>query len=531
MYRHKNYVCENKVEYDEEGVIIIPTITTTDRAGGVRLAKGGGIKLESMLVPMADKDHEQTLKDYSKLVEAQPADNYEAKDIDLDMHFVIQFRLASFRPNSDPKCTSILPSVLYPVTLRMNSEADNYIKERYFLKANGKTWDSKQLFGAVGLLTAKKMKLETATQSQTAGTGQLIEPYTTFDMRPSLVNSARFMQLTISTNKQDTSGLTKFSKQILSQYDVYIPPLIRLSLGNNEWVKYNYGNELYNAGNNGNSPYSMSTLDFIFECIIQGRDSMPYMFYNWSLSKPTTLTSIHQFMRRDKRKTRGNNVVKFNMSQAYGSQGMYQSCYYLPKVYQYILKNSAIYKAFSNKIDLRLMTIAEIAEKTAGSSISSAAMKFYLKGDDSNRTELLRVTYNSTFILQDSDTDKSKWNDFFFYYIGDPITLKTGTTQTNEQRLKSMRNCARLKAVETVHNSSNLFKTKDDRQVFAKAIHLALNNQPVVEPNSISTTLRKDIFKYSWMTFQDVSPRNPSIHNTIKPFFHISEQLQKTNYK
>ena len=62
MYKSKNYVYQDKVKFDEQSVILIPTVNLNDREGGVKLTKDSSIVLHSMLVPMSEVGHEENVE-------------------------------------------------------------------------------------------------------------------------------------------------------------------------------------------------------------------------------------------------------------------------------------------------------------------------------------------------------------------------------------------------------------------------------------------------------------------------------------
>ena len=141
MYKSKNYAYKDKVKYDEEGVIFIPTVNLSDRAGGVKLTKGSGLVLHSMLVPMSEVGHKETLKQYSKEIRDKPEDKFTARTMKLFLSLRLLLKLEVFQVPTSGSTGTYTKLITFDTLVKglMSNTANRYMKDRYYLKADEKT--------------------------------------------------------------------------------------------------------------------------------------------------------------------------------------------------------------------------------------------------------------------------------------------------------------------------------------------------------------------------------------------------------
>ena len=521
MYKSKNYVYQDKVKFDEQGVILIPTVNLNDREGGVKLTKDSSIVPHSMLVPMSEVGHEETLKQYSKQIRDKPEDRFTADTMQLYLSLRLLLKLEVFQPpptftsfdtlikglrsantESYMKERSKLTSFNTLIKGLMPANTDSYMKERYFLKADEKTWDKKKLFGATDMLEAKRINISARNHFE--------EPYSYFILRASATKPSTELQFQLFTNKLRQTEDTQLGKQVLSYYDVFIPPNLRIST---EWTKYNFGNELFSDANNGQNPLNMNVMD---------TTTADAAYSSYSATGHATLHNWFMFK---------NKLNIFcTMARPYGKDSMMYNCYYVPSLYKDLITNSYFYSNWGasqgTNMTLKVMSIDDIVNKTLGSRKTKDQVRRMLMGDSPKRTEMLRVSYNRDSQLLFTKTNKPLFCDYFCYYIGDPFSSEKRLVRTNSHRRHDLLNCPRIKKVlPTKISDLNFFKSATERTAFVALFNKAIKTsifeaaRMSSENQTIDICFDKTWLAWSWQRFQDISPTNPSLNHLTRPYF------------
>ena len=513
MYKSKNYVYQDKVKYDEEGVIFIPTVNLSNRAGGVKLTKGSGLVLHSMLVPMSEVGHEESLLTYSKEIRDRAADNYTSRNMQLYLSLNLYLTIQSFRPLATTgkyasskiiRYSSLVPGLMPAIT-------DSYVEDRYFLKADRKTWDKKKLFNAIGMLESKKMTMHARE------TMSVQEPYSYFTISPSTTKPATNLQFQLLTNKKDlsTTSSTLMESNIMTYYDVIVPPNV---LEKTDWLKYNYGENIYAAWNLQDNPINMTMSDFIFKNIV-GKVTMAALHGKFRI---TGVRAIHRW------RVIGSALHLFcSPATEYRDKNkrtMRYNCFYVPTCYKDLITNSYMYKQHGSNIDLAIFTIDELVANTIGSQKSSQEVLRLLTAFAPERKHLLRVSYNRSINIMFDLNNKDLYSDYFIYYIGDPYQLNRAAVLTNEERTKALHKASRLGSVNKQRSSDKHFFSSSTHRsalidLLNDGIQASIASNGGVENVSIDVSIGKKWLSWSWQRFQDISPSKPSLNHLIKPYF------------
>ena len=526
MYKAKNYVYKDKVKFDEQGIILIPTINTSNREGSVKLTKGSSLVLHSMLVPMSAVGHDETLKKYSKKIRDKAEDTFNADSMQLYLSLQLMLRIEAFQ--LAPLSTPYTKLVTFDTMIKglMPTNTNSYIKERYFLKSDEKTWSSKRLFEATVMLDAKLINISDRK------TMKIYEPYNYFTLRASDTKPATELQFQLYNNKAHLPVETNLKKQILSHYDIFIPPNLQFGY---DWTKYNSGELLYSDDNNNRNPLNTTLPDWIYTYVGR-KQKMPLLHQVMRVlaNTPVDVNSVNMFSNYatiHNWYTFKESLNVFCMRYVqYGGKGMSYNCYYLPAFYKEVIENSYFYKQNKAAIVLTLLSIDYVVANTKGSKRSKESIKVLLTHNAPERTELVRVEYIRDFQLvfdnarQFTKNNKSFCCDYFCYYIGDPYLSNKKLTYTNNaQHRMNLHNCARVKQISaSLSTDLNFFTSKQQRESFIALLNKEISKvstSGTVESTTINIGFDKTWMKWSWQRFQDISPSKPSLNHLIKPYF------------
>ena len=382
MYTHKKYVYMNEVYADNSGIISVPTVNANNAQGGEKLKKNMQLAIHSLLIPISKLNHEQTLRDYSKKLRLIPTETFTSKDMWLKFDLTYNIEARSF----DLSNTSFNKTII-AFTQRLKylvpDDVDLYFKKRYFLKVDDKTWDHKRILSATDVLNEKKLVLRT---NITGGSSN--DPYNKITIFPDPASNDA-MSIELHTNKLQINNFSTLSKYMQSYYDVFVPP----DTNGNEWGFYNYADALY-TGSSINI-WNTNMFMFIYSQICN-TNLMPRLHV-----RPGTKNTNYQYINHLWITSMNNPnrfIVRCNRSIAYGSDGMYAVCFYVPVYYKDIMVSSKMYVDNSINIELKVMDIDFIVQKTIGSKLSKDEVKKKLIGISGNRKQLLRVVYKTSFI-------------------------------------------------------------------------------------------------------------------------------------
>ena len=257
----------------------------------------------------------------------------------------------------------------------MSNTANRYMKDRYYLKADEKTWDKKKLLGATAMLDAKLMSVYNYNRRL-----KVQEPYNMFTIRAGWDKPATELQFQMYSDKVWLDADTYLKKGVLSHYDVFVPPNLQFG---NDWTKYNFGELLYSDDNNNQNPLNMTLPDWIYT-YVAGKQKMPLLHQVMIVraNTPVDVNSVNIFSNyatiHNWYTFKGSLNIFCMRYKQYGGKGMSYNCYYLPAFYKEVIENSYFYKQNNAAIVLTLLSIDYVIVNTKGSNKSKEPIKALL---------------------------------------------------------------------------------------------------------------------------------------------------------